>query len=89
MLTLSDMYMLKRLKADCIEHLAARFSASQLEANSLFSEVSDANKLEIYRKKLQAFEEKMKQKDERIKKLQDECLKQKFELKKFQDHNFK
>lgn len=87
LLNLSDLYALKRLKAECLENLSANFTKTQLESNSLFMELDSNNRVEIYRRKLDLLEEKLKQKEERLKKIQDECLKQKFELKNYERFN--
>jgi hypothetical protein len=50
-------------------------------------ELDSNNRVEIYRRKLDLLEEKLKQKEERLKKIQDECLKQKFELKNYERFN--
>lgn len=86
LLNLSDMYILKRLRAECLECLSNNFTKTQLESNGLFMELDSNNRVEIYGRKLDLLEEKLKQKDERLKKMQDECLKQKFELKNLKNY---
>lgn len=83
LLSLADVYGLKKLRNECLECLSstASFTKSQLAANVSFAQLSEANRLEVYERKLTMLEEKLKQKDERLKKLQDECLKLRFELK--------
>lgn len=87
LLNLSEAYNLKNLRVESLAYLSNKFSTSQLESNQNFVDLSEQNRMEIFRIKLDLLEEKLKSKDGKIKSLSDECMKQKFEIKRLETLN--
>ena len=78
---LSNRYRLKKLKTECINNLAKNsFNENSIEKHEFYSKIEDSDKIEILSKKLASCEEKLSSRDKRIKLLEDENMKQKFEI---------
>ena len=86
-LILSYKYRLKKLRNECISQLAKHFSVQMMEKNAFYQKIEHNDKLEIMSKKLSLFEEKIAIKDKKIKQLEDENLKQKFEINRLKSLN--
>ena len=86
-LHLAKVYELKKLKIECILSLAAHFGKKNLEQNTLFSKLDQDLKLEIFSKRVDNLETKLEQNEAKLKHLQDENLKQKFEIKRLESQS--
>jgi hypothetical protein len=78
---LSYRYRLEKLKIECINNLAkSNISENSIEKHEFYPRIESGDKIEILSKKLALFEEKLASRDKRIKQLEDENMRQKFEI---------
>jgi hypothetical protein len=83
LLELCNIYCLKKLRLECIRHVAQSFQTEMIEAKMAANvNIDPHDLLDIFRKKLQVADEKLMKKEQRLKMLEDENLKQKFEIKR-------
>jgi hypothetical protein len=80
MLNLAVIYRLNKLKAECIQYISKKFDQNQIDKNIEFNKIETDIKLSIYKEKSTFLEEQTKSKEVKIKQMQDEVLKQKFEI---------
>jgi hypothetical protein len=82
LLKLSDVYRMIKLKLECIAYISKKFDKSQIDKNSQFSgsSIDVEIKLAVFREKSLLLEEQAKLKETKCKQMQDEILKQKFEI---------
>jgi hypothetical protein len=86
-LDLSYKFRLKKLRNECINYLAKQFSEQIIEKNFYYIKIENDDKLEILRKKLCVLDEKVLSKDKKLKQLEDENLRQKFEIRRLKSSN--
>jgi hypothetical protein len=83
LLRLSMLFGLNKLKQECMDTIATHFDKSsidQLFAQNEFADVDECTKLNIFKKKCELLENKLKTDEKKYKNMQDEILRQKFEI---------
>jgi hypothetical protein len=83
LLRLSVLFNLKKLNQECIDTIATHFDKSsidQLFAQNEFIDVDKCTKLNIFKKKCEVLENKLKTDEKKYKDMQDEILRQRFEI---------
>lgn len=84
---LSVKFRLYKLKSEAMSVIAKKFNRSQLDKNENFPLLDQSIRFEVYAIKLSLLEEQLKQKEVKLKQLQDENLKQKFEIQHLKNRN--
>jgi len=80
LLNLSVIYRLNKLKTECINYISKKFDQNQIDKNEEFNKSETEIKLMIFKQKSAMLEEQVKLKEVKCKQMQDEILKQKFEI---------
>jgi len=83
LLRLSMHFVLNKLKQECIETIATNFDKNSIEelfVQNEFMNVDECTKLNIFKKKCELLENKLKTDEKKYKNMQDEMLRQKFEI---------
>ena len=85
LLNLSTIYRLNKLKAECMSYIAKKFDKTQIDNHVEFNKVEADVKLVIFRERSAILEEQIKLKETKFKQMQDEILKQKFEINRLKN----
>jgi hypothetical protein len=80
LLNLSVIYHLTKLKTECINYISKKFDQNQIDKNIEFNKLETEIKLVVFKTKTTLLEDQMKSKEIKFKQMQDEILKQKFEI---------
>lgn len=80
LLNLSVIYRLSKLKAECINYISKKFDQNQIDKNIEFNKLETEIKLVVFKTKTTMLEDQIKSKEIKFKQMQDEILKQKFEI---------
>ena len=83
MIYLSHRYRLNLLKKESIDYLSSNFEKKQIINNSNYINCLDESlKIELLNKQIDYLEEKLKQKTSKWKQMEDDLLRQKFEIQR-------
>ena len=79
-LNLAIVFRLEKLRVECIACISKKFETKQIEKHVEFTKLEPAFKLDVLREKNRILEEHIKLKEAKFKQMQDEILRQKFEI---------
>jgi hypothetical protein len=81
LINLAGVYQLKKLKNECVQSIAVRFSKKQCEQSIHFASLDLDIRASIFGRRVDLLEEKLHQSELKLKQLNDVNLKQKFEIR--------
>lgn len=80
---LANRYRLSSLKKECIDYISSNFEKKLIIANPTYQTlIEDEHKIELLSRQIDHLEEKLKSKELKWKQMEDELLKQKFEIQR-------
>lgn len=88
MIYLSMRFRLLTLRKECIDYVVANFEKKLIVSSSIYLEcLSEEIRLDLLGKQIDYLEEKLKSKEKKFKQMEDDLLRQKFEIQRLNNLN--